>query len=299
MRLSRRRFISISAGAALSPRLAVALPVVWQGSALGAAVSITLRGSGQSALALAAAQDAIRRVERAFSLYRADSELALLNRKERLRMSIDFARLVELSDRAVTLTGGLFDPSIQPLWLARAAGLKEDLSDRVGWQHVRRGRGEVSFARPGMALTFNGIAQGYASARVRDALHAHGFEDVVVDIGEFSVGSEPARLAVVNEAGRILAEVGVKDGAVATSSPGALRLAGGGGHILNPDGSTREPSWRTVSVVGVDAAMADALSTGLCLAPDARLAEELVANGNLTGVLLENLRGDVTRIGLI
>ena len=42
----------------------------------------------------------------------------------------------------------------------------------------------IRFARLGMAMTLNGIAQGYITDKVGDILRARGFEHVLVDMGE-------------------------------------------------------------------------------------------------------------------
>ena len=41
-------------------------------------------------------------------------------------------------------------------------------------------------SKPGMALTLNGIAQGYAGDLARAALQAHGIEHALIDTGEWS-----------------------------------------------------------------------------------------------------------------
>ena len=37
----------------------------------------------------------------------------------------------------------------------------------MGFQHVHFDAGRIAFARPGMAITLNGIAQGFAPERAR------------------------------------------------------------------------------------------------------------------------------------
>ena len=44
--------------------------------------------------------------------------------------------------------------------------------------------GRVAFRRPGMAVTLNGIAQGYITDRVADLLAQNGLEHVLVDLDE-------------------------------------------------------------------------------------------------------------------
>ena len=104
------------------------------------------------------------------------------------------------------------------------------------------------------------------------------------------------RLEVQGEEGEMLGGILLANGAVATSSPTGTRFADGSGHILRPDGSSLPARWKTVSVEAPTAAIADALSTGLCLAGDDRLARRLVADGHVRAILLQDRDGSVMRL---
>ena len=52
----------------------------------------------------------------------------------------------------------------------------------TGWAGVSMG-GEITL-KPGMALTFSGIAQGFGADAVRALLLAHGYETALIDMGE-------------------------------------------------------------------------------------------------------------------
>jgi len=61
----------------------------------------------------------------------------------------------------------------------------------VDWRQVEVGPRRISL-RPGMAVTLNGIAQGFAADRVREVLRAHGVRHALVDAGEFhGMGRKP------------------------------------------------------------------------------------------------------------
>ena len=71
-------------------------------------------------------------------------------------------------------TGGAFDPSVQPLWQALARGGDVEAARALtGWERVTIGQ-DITLA-PGQALTFNGIAQGFATDVVTDLLASRGF----------------------------------------------------------------------------------------------------------------------------
>ena len=264
--MNRRRFIAIAAAAATAPFAAQAI-TRWRGVALGAEAEITLRGAGGEA-ALAHAVKTLRRVEAEFSLYLPGSALSRLNRDGALAPSPMFRALTKLCDRLHDATGGLFDPTVQALWSALASGQDAEAAEALlGWRRVSQG--DVIRLDPGQSLTFNGIAQGYAADLVSEALREAGFAETLVNIGEFRAGAGRWRIGVATPAGDLLDVVGLRGDAVATSSPAATWV-GGRSHILSAQG--RRPRWSTVSVKAPSAAVADGLSTGLCLADEAEMA---------------------------
>lgn len=267
--MNRRRVLTLVAAFACAPRLATAAE--WRGVALGAEASITLSGPpDRTAAALAGIPAKLDRIERLFSLYRGDSALVRLNRRGRIEAPRPFLDLVEAADHAHRLTDGIFDPTVQSLWRALAEGRDPDLARAaMGWEHVRTdARGEVRLA-PGQALTFNGIAQGYATDLIREDLARQGFTRALVDIGEHAALGGPFTLGVSDPARGIVAHRVLRGGAIATSSPGATRMFGRP-HIQAPDG--RPPRWSTVSVEAPWATLADAFSTAAIFMERARLA---------------------------
>lgn len=265
--MNRRRFIAIAAAAAAAPAGAGAT-TRWRGVALGAEAEITLRGEGAKD-ALAHALNALRSVEAEFSLYQQDSAISRLNRDGWIRPSQTFRALSDLCDRLHHGTNGLFDPTVQALWLALARGGDERAARVViGWSRIERA--DSIRLGHGQSVTFNGVAQGFAADRVSAALAEAGFAETLVNVGEFRAGEGAWRIGVAAPDGALLDIVTLSDGAIATSSPAATMI-GGRSHILNVAG--RRPQWSTVSVAAPSAALADGLSTALCLADEAEMAE--------------------------
>ena len=292
--VTRRRFLSIAAATSAAGLTASFAPrrTRWNGRAMGADVSISVDAEGSSAqAALDAARDTIRRMEGLFSLYDPQSALARLNRRGNLLMPAEFARLVSIADRMHGLSGGLFDPTVQPLFSALAGKAPLPSLDLVGWSKVEINGRTIRLGERGMALTFNGIAQGFATDRVSEVLKAHGFDRVLVNIGEYRVGASPARIGIANHGGKLLDHAELHDLAVATSSPLALRLGGKWAHILSPKGAQHHPHWTTVSVVAASAAEADGFSTALALTADRHLAENLLHERHVERVFLEGPTG--------
>ncbi len=287
MTFSRRRFLAISAAALAlpaMPRMARAAPTAfWQGRALGAHAEIRLAGLTQDEAApiLAAAEAELARIDRLFSLYDTGSTLMRLNARGRLDAPPpEMLELLSLSRTIHAATEGAFDPSVQPLFAllaehaarGSAASLDETEATRraIGFGHVAFDAGAVRFARPGMALTLNGIAQGYATDRLARLLRQAGLRDVLVDAGEIAaMGDAPGQTGwtVRHPGGRHV----LRDAAIATSAMTGTMIdpARGIGHILAPRPSGQLPAAGPVTAIHDSAAMADAASTAaVLLGPD-------------------------------
>lgn len=284
---SRRRFLTIAAcAAALGTGAAAGADLTqWRTNALGAPVTLSLAHPEAESIAGRVFAE-LRRLEGIFSLYRTDSALSRLNRTGRLTAPpFELLECLGLSGRVHAASGGRFDPTVQPLWAAYAKGSADGAADPgaieqahalVGWSGVDLDSQAISFARPGMAITLNGIAQGYIADRIAALLAREGLTDVMIDTGELCAlgghpdgGDWPVTLETVEggKAGR----AGLRDTAMATSAPTGTRfgLAGEPGHILDPvTGRSTQAPWRLVSVTGPSAAVADGLSTAICLMQD-------------------------------
>ena len=289
--VSRRRFLTISAaavgvagaGALAGYRATEARLYRWEGVALGTSASISL-AHPEAARIVARARAEIARLEAVFSLYRADSALSRLNAAGSLEAPpFELLECLALCGRVHAATAGRFDPTVQPLWrtyadawAAGAAPASQALAEArtlIGWGDVQLDARRITLARPGMALTLNGVAQGYIADRVATMLRAEGLTDVLVDTGEMrALGGHPkggAWPVALDVEGTLLPNaVPLRDMALASSAPRGTTFDAGGtqGHILNP--ATGAPSaqvWRLVSVTAPQAALADALSSAFCL----------------------------------
>ncbi len=281
--INRRRFLTITAAATagLAAPAALAGPKqVWTGFALGARASIRLDHPEARAIAARVAAE-ITRLEGVFSLYRADASLSRLNAEGRLDAPPpELLQCLTLAGAVHRASSGTFDPTVQPLWALWAeratAGTRPTQAElaaargRGGWDEVRLDEAAIAMA-PGMALTLNGIAQGFIGDRVAALLAAEGLTDILIDTGEFvALGQRPDGRAWPVR----LAQGGAADlsnRSLATSAPTGTVFDQDGryGHILDP--RTGEPAparWAGISITAPYAAIADALSTGACLMAD-------------------------------
>jgi len=301
MSLSRRRFITIAAGSLLTANSAFSAPLPgarWQGIALGAHADLRLTGlpEGEAEELLASARAEIERLERIFSLYRADSALVRLNTTGVLdEPAPELLELCSLVSGIHQASRGKFDPSVQPLWAAYADAngtLDRDTLNAAraatGWNKVHVSADQIRIA-PGGALTFNGIAQGFITDKIVALLTAQGLETGLISVGEIAaVGLSPDgdgwRIGLAEfEDGQPETSIRLHDQAVATSSPRGTMIGSGGigsagiGHILDPVSGLPAPTiWKRVSVMHRSAAVADGLSTAAVLT-EPSLLHELIA----------------------
>jgi FAD:protein FMN transferase len=283
--LTRRRFLCIAAGGAVIAGSADATTVWWRGTALGAQATIRLGGIGRAepATTIAAIRAELDRLEQVFSLYRADSAVSALNREGILaHPPPDLVAVLQLCDALNRATGGAFDPTVQPLWLAQAGGdaaARRSARGQVGWAGLEITRDRLAFGRPGMAITLNGVAQGYVTDRIAALLRARGYGDILVDMGEIAGfgrnAGVPWQAGIARPDGVIVARVTLRGRALATSAPMATMLDRDRrvGHILDPRAGRSGPRQDLVSVSAATAAVADGLSTGCCLLSAPQAAE--------------------------
>ena len=294
MNINRRRFLTISAALGLggisANHYANAKPIEWHGHLMGAQASITINGDKAKAeAAIGEALGVIQRLEKSFSIYDQNSELSQLNKKTRIQTSQDFQTLLDYADITHRLSEGLFDPTIQPIF----TGLQ---NPNIGWQNVALNSREISFLKPRMAMTLNGIAQGYITDRVSEVLIRHGLENILVNMGEYRAGKSPQQLGVANSANEIIHEITLSENAVATSSNDGYQLQNAQSHIIAPDLSRDPKHWRTVSVVAKNATMADGFSTALSLTTNTDLAQRLIKAQHVEQVIFEDYLGKIITI---
>ncbi|MGH1330011.1 MAG: FAD:protein FMN transferase [Paracoccaceae bacterium] len=262
--ISRRRFISIIAASATISAAGKA-PIRWRGRALGAEARVELHDLPESALD--DIPKILAKIEDLFSLYAPNSTLTQLNtNKHAPNPPTEFDQLLDAIDRIYHATQGRFDPTIQTLW--RALAERRDPSAAfasIGWQRVSRGAGGIRIGSD-QELSFNGIAQGFATDLIAAHLHSQGAEKTLVDIGEISAIGGPFRIGLSDPKLGMHGWRSLQSAALATSSPGAMLLSEADGHILDPKGQTK-PLWSSVTLEAANATLADGFSTAFCLTP--------------------------------
>lgn len=284
--LTRRRALTIS-GAALG---LTALPfgaaaastqsriATWNGIALGAAAQMQIVHSDQREAEhiLQTAVAELRRLENIFSIYDKTSDLAQLNRFAVL--AAPPAELVEVLSTALSLartTRGAFDPTVQVLWnhYAQTDDIGNSLQDTaalVDYRKVSVSAREIRLQNEAMALTLNGIAQGYITDQIAALLARAGLENILIDCGEiYGAGVHPGgRAWKVALADNPVAPVSCHNQAVATSS-------GMQNHLFDPASGEITDRYKSLSVIAPSAMLADSLSTAFSVLPEDQWNEVL------------------------
>jgi FAD:protein FMN transferase len=234
-------------------------------------------------LGLDAAITAIRHIESQMSLFDPTSALSRLNRQGYLPSpDPHLVAVLQMAQEVASSSQGAFDITVQPLWRLWARATKsqvlptqpelQSVRSLVGWQSVQVSSDEIRFARTGMEVTLNGIAQGYAADRAKQVLESFGIKHALINTGEWSmVGASEDRtpwrlgLADPRRAEQLLttlASIAKNGESVATSNDfqnafGADRRYH---HILDPRSGESPPDVALVCVLAPSCALADALT---------------------------------------
>jgi len=257
----------------------------WQGTALGAQAELAVAHPepdvAKRLVGLALGE--VERLEAVFSLYRPDSALVRLNSEGRVdHPPLDLVELLTRAQGWSRRTHGAFDVTVQPLWRLYSRHFAGESADPSGppprdvaeaagmvdYRELEVVPGRVRLVRPGMAVTLNGIAQGYITDRVADLLRAEGLDRVLVSLGEIR-GVGRAADGLPWRVGLGPSEtVELTDTALATSSAAGLRFDPDGRfhHLFDPRSGGCARGFQTATVVADGACDADALSTALAVA---------------------------------
>jgi FAD:protein FMN transferase len=268
--------------------------------ALGADMTmIALHESRETAeRAISAAFNELELIEELMSLYRPESEISRLNREGMLENPHPyFVSVLEHAQRMSLATAGAFDVTVQPLWELYATahsqgrlpddGAIEATRARVDYRKLEVTAERLRLHGEGMAVTLNGIAQGFAADRVLAALRAHGVQNALVNTGELGAlghkeggGSWTAGIRHPRRSDAYVSLAKLDGRCMATSGDyeTAFTADYSYNHIFDPATGRSPQTFSSVTVVAPTGIDADALSTAvfvLGLTKGLRLIEEV------------------------
>jgi FAD:protein FMN transferase len=257
----------------------------YSGSSLAFGTTVTIKvlhdNAAKAEAAIQYALQQVRGIDALMSLYQERSQVYQLNLHG--RVDAPDSRLLHVlafAGQLSRLTEGAFDITVQPLWrafsLARAKGAlpqPDELAaakSLVNWQRLDVDEKQLRFERAGMAVTLNGLAQGYAVDLALDALRSFGIAHALLDTGEHgSIGrknrGQPWILGISHPrmADTILAKIQMDGRKVATSGDYATVFSSDfvHHHIFDPASGDSPTALASVTVVAPTGLMADGLST--------------------------------------
>ncbi|MEP3475148.1 MAG: FAD:protein FMN transferase [Hyphomicrobiales bacterium] len=312
--ITRRRSLKIIGSVLLAPTALCSLQtkangqptenrlkqVSWQGIVLGSDVSIVLttEKTVHAKKTIRKMLMEVKRLEGYFSLYQSNSLINQLNKNGIYKSPPkEFKELITEAVKYSKLSDGAFDPTIQPLFMAyknlNNVKLSEDsiphpsvkeAINLINWKNIEIANNHIAFKVPQMAITLNGIAQGYITDKAVEILKANGFKNTLVNFGEY-VGSGSKNPQQNNEHGwniqlgktntnETAPEIwNLKNNALAASSHNGYQFKGLTGlhHMLDPRTGSNQPAWREIYVLAETATKADAASTALFASPPGQL----------------------------
>jgi thiamine biosynthesis lipoprotein len=257
----------------------------YSGSALAFGTTVTIKvlhdDPHAAETAIQAALREVRKIDALMSLYQERSQVFQLNRDgvvdapdRHLLYVLAFAQQLSM------LTAGAFDITVQPLWRAFSVESARDAlpapdeiaaaKSLVDWQRLAVHQQQVRLQTAGMAITLNGIAQGYAVDLALEALRSRGVRHALLDTGEFgSIGNkthgQPWVLGIGHprQHDAISATVKMDGRKVATSGDYATFFSSDfvHHHIFDPARGDSPPELASVTVVAPTGILADGLST--------------------------------------
>ena len=281
------------------------------GIAFGTTISIQVlhHNARYAHSALDAAMAAVKQVDLLMSLHRADSQLSQLNRQGRLdNPDAQFVQVLQSAQKLARLTDGAFDVTVQPLWEAASeAAAQADDSNKalalVDWRKLSVSNERILLSQTGMAVTVNGLAQGYGVDQALQALQQHGVQHALLDTGEFGTLGQRADgsawtlgIRDPRHAEKLVQALPLDGRRMATSGDYETRFSHDFSrhHIFDPRSGNSPTELASVTVLAPTGMLADGLSTAfMVMGVEKSLA--LAAQLNQVDVLCIDKQGKQTR----
>lgn len=283
--------------------------------ALGSAITMSVWHRDETAAesALDAAFAELELVESVMSIYRPESQLSRLNQDAAL--DDPHPHLFTVLNYATAMakaTNGAFDVTVQPLWELYHSAKKQnrlpnesEVSEAralVGWQRLKVTPTRLQLSGEGMAITLNGIAQGFAADAAMTVLRRAGVAHALIDAGEMNaLGGKPDGTTFTvgiqhpRHDDAFVSMAKLQDRCLATSGDYQTRFSDDfvHHHLFDPHTGHSPTELASVSIVAPTAMAADALSTAVFVL-GAERGMDLVRRTPGTDALLVSKSGQIT-----
>jgi thiamine biosynthesis lipoprotein len=252
---------------------------------MGTVFELTLTvpcAQGEGREVFVAAQDLLDKIESELSLYQPESPLSRLNRDGKIANQYShLSIMVKASLEALQKTEGAFNVAIEPIlrkirqsWKAtgQAPSLAElqRLKPLVDLNQVRVDKDEIRLLRPGMALTFDGIAKGYAVDEVAHFLEESNIHNFLLNFSGnmrwkgSRFDGQAWKIAMWNPARQEIQTLAPRPSGAIASSGNEINFYSKNKrwhHLINPKTLMPAHFWQQTTVVGSSAQECDILST--------------------------------------
>lgn len=287
---------------------------------MGTMVSIQAYGRDIQILqsALHRAFNEVRRLDSLLSIYQSGSDICRINAaagESAVEVSPQTIEVVRQAYHFSTLTGGIFDCTVEPLlrlWGFRDPTVprKQPPTDRdihyvldtVGYKQIsiNERHQKIGLLKNGGAIDLGGIAVGYTVDRMAAILRAEGIERALINhSGDiYAIGSPPNSdgwqigIPSLINAEEIVHKISLKDAAISTSSSIEKYIDIDDkryGHILDPFQGIPSANSSSVSVTTQLSIFADVFSTTLYSCNGAKIIKK--NNGTKLEVIYVDING--------
>lgn len=183
--------------------------LTWSGIILGANATITLYADNADT-AKRSISDMLSQIETQenhFSLFKPASLINRLNQQGSLDSPpAEFYELIKFAINFAEATEGHFDPTIQPLFMAyKKLGSENKIpahqwsetesvksaKELISWKNIKVEKSKITLRKSGMALTLNGVAQGFITDKAVQILKTQGYQNTLVNFGEYYALGQP------------------------------------------------------------------------------------------------------------
>lgn len=222
----------------------------------------------------------IKRLDMLLSKFDASSEVSLINRsagKGAILVSKDTFKVIEMAAVVSQLSAGAFDVT-----LGRNGSYRDIIIDKDS--------GKIGIRKAGVQIDLGGVGKGYAIESARRELLSNGNLKVLINMsssmaaigGPWKIGIKDPR-----KRSRILGVVTLGDGEALSTSADYEQP----GHIIDPRIGRPADDCLSVTVITLNAGLADALSTAIfVLGPSEGLK---LANQQKVKVLIVDKKGKI------
>ncbi|MBU0650853.1 FAD:protein FMN transferase [bacterium] len=243
--------------------------------------------------AINAAFEEIKKVEKIANNFDPESEVSLLNKNGKLKVSYDMINLIKESVKYYNLSNGAFDITVGPvdsIWKEKIREAQDGKKDMVlpSASEIRKKlllvgsdkilideeKSFVKFLKPGMSVDFGGIAQGYAVDKAVKKLREMGITSAMINLSgdiyclgkngnnKWRIGARDPR-----DSKKISYTLDLENQAVVTSGDYEQFFEVNGkrySHIIDPrSGYPVDNGVISVTVVSENTVAGDAMSTGI------------------------------------